>query len=88
MQLSRKRLWHHGTLLCACPPLSQPDNIVNYLADVTAIFFRDCAVSTIFIIPGTAFYIFLGASAGLLLLCDWWIAPECASFIVVNGLIN
>jgi uncharacterized membrane protein YdjX (TVP38/TMEM64 family) len=43
-----------------------PYNIVNYLAGVTAISFRDYAFSMIFIIPGTAFYIFLGASAGSL----------------------
>ena len=44
-----------------------PFNAINYIAGVTSISFRDYALSLFAILPGTALYVFLGASANSLM---------------------
>lgn len=43
-----------------------PFNILNYIAGVTAISFRDYMLALFGLLPGTILYVFLGASAGSL----------------------
>ena len=43
-----------------------PFNAINYISGITAISFRSYCLSLIAILPGTALYVFLGASAGSL----------------------
>ena len=43
-----------------------PFNVINYVAGVTAIGWKEYALALIAILPGTVLYVFLGASAGSL----------------------
>ena len=43
-----------------------PFNVINYIAGVTSVSFRDYAISLFAILPGTILFVFLGASAGSL----------------------
>lgn len=52
------------TLLRLSPLI--PFNVINYIAGVTALSLRDYSLANFAILPGTAFYCFLGASAGSL----------------------
>ncbi|CAB9530508.1 transmembrane protein 41A [Seminavis robusta] len=43
-----------------------PFNVINYVAGVTSVSFRDYSIALFAILPGTILYVFLGASAGSL----------------------
>ena len=43
-----------------------PFNVINYIAGVTSVSFRDYVISLLAILPGTILFVFLGASAGSL----------------------
>ena len=43
-----------------------PFNVINYIAGVTSVSFRDYVISLVAILPGTILFVFLGASAGSL----------------------
>lgn len=43
-----------------------PFNVINYIAGVSSVSFRDYVLALFAIIPGTVLYVFLGASAGSL----------------------
>jgi len=43
-----------------------PFNVIDYLASITAVSFKDYALAMVGILPGVVLYVFLGASAGSL----------------------
>ena len=43
-----------------------PFNVINYIGGVSSVSFRDYVIALFAILPGTALYVFLGASAGSL----------------------
>ena len=57
-----KNGWRIFILLRLCPII--PFGVLNYVAGVTSVIFRDYCVALIAILPGTILYVFLGASAG------------------------
>lgn len=58
-----------------------PFNVIDYLASITAVSFKDYTLALVGIIPGVMLYVFLGASAGSL--AEGALAKENATITIV-----